>query len=153
MLNKTLTQTLFTLVFLVILSSFAHADDVVGVWKTIDDKSNEARSLIQLSIEDDKLVGKIIKIFPQPGQAENPTCEMCTGELKNAPILGLQIVNGLSLVNGKWEDGSILDPDNGKNYKCKIWLEGDVLKVRGYIGFFYRTQQWLRYQSTGSSQH
>jgi len=51
---------------------------------------------------------------------------------------------GLSLRKGKWRDGRILDPNNGKYYDCQIWLEDNKLKVRGYIGFFYRTQEWIR---------
>ena len=44
----------------------------------------------------------------------------------------------------KYAGGTIMDPDNGKTYKCKMWVKGDVLTSRGYIGFLYRTQQWFR---------
>jgi len=37
-----------------------------------------------------------------------------------------------------------MDPETGKVYDCKIWLENGQLKVRGYVAFFYRTQTWLR---------
>ena len=142
-----LSWRLVVILFL-IFSNTAYADEVSGVWKTIDDKTHEVRSLVELTIENDKLFGKIIKIFPQPGQPENAVCELCTGSLKNTPVLGLQIVNGLSFKDGVWRDNTILDPDNGKTYNCRVWLEGDSLKVRGYIGFFYRTQEWLRHAST-----
>jgi len=49
-----------------------------------------------------------------------------------------------------WQDGKILDPNNGKFYSCKIWLENRNLEVRGYIGFFFRTQQWLRYNPSSN---
>jgi uncharacterized protein (DUF2147 family) len=46
-----------------------------------------------------------------------------------------------------WEDGEILDPNNGSTYSCYIELENDnKLKVRGYIGISIvgRTQYWYR---------
>jgi uncharacterized protein (DUF2147 family) len=39
--------------------------------------------------------------------------------------------------------GTIIDPNNGKIYRCKVWLEGNNLKLRGYLGPFFRTQTWL----------
>ena len=36
------------------------------------------------------------------------------------------------------------NPKNGKTYKCAIWLDGQNLKVRGYLGPFYETQVWKR---------
>ena len=56
----------------------------------------------------------------------------------------MQILSDMKLDGDKYEGGEILDPANGKFYRCKLWLEGDVLQVRGYLGFFYRTQQWHR---------
>jgi len=37
-----------------------------------------------------------------------------------------------------------MDPEDGKVYTAEIWVEEGKLKVRGYVGFFYRTQTWLR---------
>jgi uncharacterized protein (DUF2147 family) len=37
-----------------------------------------------------------------------------------------------------------MDPDDGKVYKSEVWLEDGKLKVRGYLGLFYRTQTWLK---------
>ncbi|MEM7660525.1 MAG: DUF2147 domain-containing protein, partial [Bacteroidota bacterium] len=47
----------------------------------------------------------------------------------------------------EYEDGKILDPENGTVYGCNVELEEtDKLKVRGYVGFSLlgRTQYWLR---------
>ncbi|MCB0773090.1 MAG: DUF2147 domain-containing protein, partial [Flavobacteriales bacterium] len=62
---------------------------------------------------------------------------------KGKPVLGLEIIRGMVRDGEEWNDGTILDPDNGKVYDCKLWVEGDKLKVRGYIAFFFRTQTWL----------
>ena len=51
-------------------------------------------------------------------------------------------------LNGKivWlkEGGKIYNPKNGKTYKCSIWLDGNNLKVRGYVAMFYETQTWTK---------
>ena len=36
------------------------------------------------------------------------------------------------------------DKLNGKTYKCSMWLDGDQLKVRGYVAMFYETQTWTK---------
>ena len=51
---------------------------------------------------------------------------------------------GLTKNGKKWEGGKIYNPMNGKTYKCTIWLEGNTLKVRGYVGVFYETHTWTR---------
>ena len=128
-------------------NAFSKEAKITGIWKTIDDDTKQVRSLVEISIQDKQLYGKIIKLFPQDGDPENPVCEKCEGDRKNKLILGLQIIDGLTLKKNKWRDGEILDPNNGKTYDCRIWEEDGKLMVRGYIGFFFRTQEWLRYQS------
>ena len=78
---------------------------------------------------------------------KNSVCKQCSGEDKNKPILGLTIIKGLSKDGSEYNSGEILDPKNGKLYKCALTLESkDKLKVRGYIGFSLlgRTQYWHR---------
>lgn len=61
--------------------------------------------------------------------------------------MGMLILRNMSWDGSRWEGGTILDPDNGKTYDCTIWLNSnnhDRLNVRGYIGPFYRTQEWIR---------
>ena len=72
----------------------------------------------------------------------------CTDERKDQAILGMEILRGLKKTEGKdlWEGGNILDPNNGKVYRATVTpIEGGKkLQMRGYIGFFYRTQIWTR---------
>lgn len=138
------------LISLMVLASamIPTSKEVTGTWKTIDDDTEKAKSLVKLYISGGKLYGKIIKLFREPGEEQNPLCDDCEGALHNKPIIGMQIVNGLELDDDEWEgDDGILDPKNGKVYDCKIWLDEDnpnILYVRGYIGFVYRTQTWHR---------
>jgi len=122
--------------------------DVTGTWKTIDDDTGKPKSIVKLYKKDGKLYGKIIKLFRGPNEDPNPVCDKCEGANHNKPIIGMQIVNGLVYDDGEWEgDDGILDPKNGKLYDCKIWLDEDdpnILNVRGYIGWIFRTQTWHR---------
>ena len=125
------------------VSLFAQ-ESPVGVWKTVDDNSGEARSHVEIYEKDGKFYGKIIKLLED---SEVSLCERCPGEKKNQPLIGLEIMWDLKKHKDYWSSGRIMDPENGKTYKCNIRLDGnDKLKVRGYIGFaaLGRTQVWYR---------
>ena len=59
-------------------------------------------------------------------------------------LVGVNILTGLTKKGDKWEGGKIYNPKNGKTYKCSIWLDGNNLKVRGYVAMFYETQTWTK---------
>ncbi len=121
------------------------AQDVFGKWKTIDDSTGETRSVVEIYEEEGKVYGKIIELI-NPKQ-EYPVCDKCCCEDKDQPIVGLVFIKGLEQDGDEYNGGKILDPENGKLYKCYIELEDqDTLKVRGYIGFSLlgRTQYWQR---------
>lgn len=116
---------------------------IIGKWKTVDE-SGEEKSIIEIFERDGKVHGRIVKIF----NAENPDpiCEECPEDdpRHRKKIIGMEIINDVQPGDNEYTDGSILDPLDGKIYKCKLWLEDDGLKVRGYWGPFYRTQTWKK---------
>lgn len=121
------------------------AQSVVGKWKTIDDETGEAKSIVEIYQQNGKIYGKVVDIID--ASKRDGLCEKCKGSRKNKPVLGMQIIDGLTKDDDEYSDGKILDPEKGKEYKCKIWLDEDdpdKLYVRGYIAFFYRTQNWYR---------
>jgi uncharacterized protein (DUF2147 family) len=121
----------------------------VGVWQTIDDKDGTVKSEIRIVETAGVVSGKIDKILDTKAKQDDK-CIECTDERKDQPILGMEIMRGLKKTEGKdvWEGGTILDPKNGKVYKATVTpIEGGKkLQMRGYIGFFYRTQIWSRVQ-------
>ena len=127
---------------------FAQSQGVTGKWKTIDDQTGEAKSIIEIYEKSGKIYGKVIEIL-NPARKKD-LCQNCSGEDKNKAILGLVVIKGLSKDGDEFNGGKIVDPQTGKVYKCLITLEEkDKLKVRGYIGFSLigRTQYWYRIKS------
>jgi len=126
----------------------AQADPVVGTWKTIDDKTGQAKSLVKIDIVNGELQGTVIQTFPSPGEAPITHCTLCSDARKNQPIMGMKIMSGLKQdKTGYWSGGEILDPKEGKIYKVKLSTDdGKKLDVRGYIGIALigRTQTWQK---------
>lgn len=107
-------------------------------WKTIDDETGEAKSHVKIIEVNNRLYGTVVKLLRDP----DATCDNCEGEKKGQRIQGMVVLWGLKKDGNEWSGGKILDPKKGKIYRAKMWIEGDDLQVRGYIGPFFRTQTW-----------
>ena len=119
------------------LASMAgYSQEVLGKWLT---EAGDAQ--VEIYQQGDKLNGKIVWLAqgPETTDKHNPDTK-----LQGRKLMGVNILSGLSKTKNKWEGGKIYNPKNGKSYKCSMWLEGDKLKVRGYIAMFYETQTWTR---------
>lgn len=133
------------LILLLIISSSISAQTIFGKWENRDEETNKVDSVIEVYEKEGKAFAKIIEITND--QRKNALCTACNGKLKDEPILGMNILTGLKKDGKEWSGGKILDPKNGKEYKCYIELESDnKMKIRGYIGFamFGRTAYWYR---------
>jgi uncharacterized protein (DUF2147 family) len=120
----------------------------IGVWQTIDDHTGQPKALVQISEQSDgTLSGKIIKGLGANDQPDR-RCTACTDARKDQLMLGMTIIDGMKQDGNKWDGGHILDPENGKIYKCNMHVEedGQKLIVRGYIGvsLLGRSQTWNR---------
>jgi hypothetical protein len=67
-----------------------------GLWKTIDDETGEAKSVVRIWNEQGQLSGKVEKIFSKPGKNPNTICEKCSGDRKDQPVIGMAILWGLT---------------------------------------------------------
>ncbi len=117
-----------------------------GLWRNVDDKTGEAKAEIRIAATPSgALNGKVEKALTESSE---PNCTLCTDDRKDKPKLGMEIIRGAkkNATEAMWEDGKILDPENGKEYTLRMTpLEGGKkLQIRGYIGPFYRTQVWER---------
>ena len=121
----------------------------VGTWRSVDDKTGEAKSEIQITDHAGVLGGQVTKLL-RKGADPAAVCTECKDGLKDKPMVGLPIITGAKKAEGKdvWEGGKILDPESGKSYTLRLTPieDGKKLEVRGSIGPFGRTQTWLRVQ-------
>ena len=119
-----------------------------GRWTQIDDETGKPRSVLRVEEHDGKYEAFVEKVFPRDGEPEAPLCKKCTGDRKDQPVVGMRIMWELKPDGDEFNGGEILDPHNGKTYRCKMELDenGNALKVRGFIGISLlgRTQKWIR---------
>ena len=114
---------------------------IEGKWKTIDDETGKAKSIVEIwKKTDGKYYGKINQLLLKP---ENNNCVKCSDDRKNKPLVGLEIIRGLKKDGNEFTGGTITNPKDGKSYKTAIVREGNTLKVKALImGIAVKTQTW-----------
>lgn len=139
--------TLPLLCLFLLLSNFTYAATPAGLWQSTDDKTDKPRSLIRIT-EHHNQYSAVIEKGLLPTDTGEAICDKCTDARKDQKIIGMTIAEGLKKNGNQYDGGEILDPENGKTYRCKMKLDetGNVLEVRGYIGLslFGRSQLWHR---------
>ena len=138
-----------TAVLLLSLCASAQVEQIVGDWKTVDDKTGQSFSIVHIYKATDGLYyGKIAKMLvPTPPPAD--VCTECEGADKNKPLEGLVIIRGMKAVDGELREGRVLDPESGKFYYGKIFLKDGKLVLRGSLdkrGILGRNQTWISAQ-------
>jgi uncharacterized protein (DUF2147 family) len=141
-------KTSFSAVALALLVTGAWAQSTpVGTWHSIDDKTKELKSEIVIADNGGVLSGKVTKLLRKEAK-QDAVCDQCTDDRKGKPILGMEIIRGAKKADGKdvWEEGKILDPENGKAYTLRLTPidGGKKLEVRGSVFGIGRTQTWVR---------
>jgi uncharacterized protein (DUF2147 family) len=134
-------------IFCLLFSTLSLAATPAGLWKSVDDKTGKPRSLIRIT-ESNGLYSAVVEKGLLATDTGEAVCDKCTDERKGQKIIGMTIVKGIKDKDGVYSGGEILDPENGKTYKCKMKLDdtGNKLEVRGFIGLslFGRSQIWTR---------
>ncbi|MEM7573046.1 MAG: DUF2147 domain-containing protein [Bacteroidota bacterium] len=128
--------------FFLLIGSITAQSEVLGRWL-----SAEGNAQVEIYQSGDKYFGKIVWMeepYDEDGNLkldeENPEAS-----LQSQTILNSIILQDFTYKNKQWKGGTIYDPESGKTYSSKMWLDGDnTLKLRGYWGFLYRTSQWTR---------
>lgn len=121
------------------------AQDIFGKWKTFSRHSGEVRSIMEVYEKNNKVYGKVLRIIKEENR--NSICSQCKGLDKDKKIEGLVVMKDFEKDGSAYINGTILNPSNGKTYSSKMWLDKenvDLLKIRGYVGFLYKTVEWQR---------
>lgn len=125
---------LYCAIFLLslIASSNAAEDSLTGVWQTIPGATGHVH--VDITACESGYCGTIIAAFDGEGIQSD-----------SYEHLGKPMVWSMRQSNdSSWAGGKIWDPSNGKTYKSKMSLEGDVLTVSGCVLFFCKSQDWTR---------
>jgi len=123
-------------ILLALMATMGYAQDIKGKWLT---EAGDAQ--VEIYEQNGKVNGKIVWLQKGPDTKDVHNKDE---KLRTRKLMGVNILSGLTKKKEKWEGGRIYNPKNGKDYKCSIWMDGNKLKVRGYIGFLYETQTWTR---------
>jgi Delta7-sterol 5-desaturase len=147
--NKTAKTTSITVTIILIAAALiVNGQTVEGQWTTYNEETGTALSTIEIVKSGNSIKGKVIEIFPEPFQGDDPVCTRCAGERKDRRVIDMNFLWGFKKDGTGWDEGKILDPQNGDVYNSKLWLEDhNTMKVRGYGGMmdlFFRTQTWQR---------
>ena len=138
-------SSLFILIFLgVILNSQAQSENaIVGLWYNTEKTAQI--EIVKMGLE---FIGKIIWLNNSNPEGKPATDKQNSDpKLRNRPLMGLVILDGLKYVSGIWKGGDIYDPNSGKTYSCELKLKSEkVLEVKGYLGFSFvgKTVEWTR---------
>lgn len=128
-------------------TSAAISQTVVGKWKTVDDKTGKVRSIVEIREQNGEMYGKVIQLFRPSYMEQNPKCYECEDDRKDQYIIGMDVIRNMKWNGSMYKGGNIIDPDDGTIYRCEMWLSPNnvnELQVRGYWGIIYRTQTWYR---------
>ena len=61
----------------------------------------------------------------RPGRAPDSVCDRCPGALKGQRIMGMIVIRNFHAEGDDWVGGTFVDPENGKEYKGKMWAIGN----------------------------
>lgn len=116
---------------------------ITGVWY-----NTEKTAQIEIMENEDEMIGKIIWIVQDENDPKTFTDVVNSDtSLRNRPLMGLTVIEGLKYNEGIWSDGKIYDPESGISYACELQLKKkDILEIKGYLGdsWVSRTVEWNR---------
>ncbi|MVM37195.1 DUF2147 domain-containing protein [Spirosoma sp. HMF3257] len=131
------------------LTAFAPIEDsdaVVGTWLNGTKKGH-----VQIYKQGGTYFGKLVWLGQptDPATGKPRTDEKNTDQSKRSrPLMNMVLMYNFKYDGGNvWSDGKIYNPEDGKEYNCKMTLkDNNTLLVRGYVGISLlgKTQTWTR---------
>ncbi len=141
--SQLLSGTLILFLIIVLQAQAQSADAIIGLWY-----NTEKTAKIDIQKTGSIYSGEIVWL-KNPNPDGKPATDKNNEDqnLRNRPLVGLKLLDGLTYAKGIWKDGEIYDPNSGKTYSCELKLQSkEVLEVKGYLGFSFvgKTVEWTR---------
>lgn len=139
-----------------ILAFSAHElQSPVGYWMMRDDTTHLPRAVIKIfpvtKGQQQTLSGSLEMPLYVSGKKWSSRCDQCISPWTNKPLHKLVFLWGFQHQNHAWNSpwvgGNIFRIESGNEvYRSQLWLtdQGRQMKIRGYSGIFYDTQDWVR---------
>jgi uncharacterized protein (DUF2147 family) len=154
-------KLMLSIVVLLVTGSVVFAvDPAEGFWLSVDDKTSQVTGGWQIYVENNRLYGKLLSSAAAPEGSLAIFCKdsypdfPLPGRVSQMLVLGTPWIYGLQQdKTGEWSKGTVIDPNDGKSYRCKIIFHpagerrftADTLEMRGEIGLgIGRSQYWRR---------
>ena len=152
-----------------VIAGFCFAEDPAeGYWLSVDEKTGKVTGGWHIFVEGDKMLGRVLSMADYSRDILAVRCKESypgfpvAGKVNQMPVAGTIWMYGLTMHKpGEWSGGSVVNPEDGRVYKCKLIFrkadgkkfKTDVLEMRGEIGLgLGRSQYWQRSdQQTASS--
>jgi uncharacterized protein (DUF2147 family) len=121
----------------------ARTDNVAGRWHNQD-------GTFEIYEDSGKLNAKIVALREPltPDGRVKTDIHNPDASKRSRPIIGMVFMTGFTPAGpGKWDHGTVYDPQSGNTYSCTMELEGaNTLKLHGYVllSAIGRTQIWTR---------
>ena len=140
-------RIVFVLMLLAAASVRAQTNEgaIAGTWE-----SDEKDVRMEYFQEGDHYNARLLwgnKIVETDGTTSKKDAKNPDESLRSRNIIGIVSLTGLKWNGKEFTEGRIYDPPSGKTYKCKAWVAGDKLYLRGFMGFSMmgKTVAWHRY--------
>ena len=112
---------------------------IIGIWDTNDGAE------VEIYEREGYYFGKFVRFYDDPpaGGVDSHNPDLA---LRTRSLVGADFILKFEFLDGKWKNGRIYNPENGKDYEADLELDGEVLKVRGWLWFrlLGRTVRWTR---------
>jgi uncharacterized protein (DUF2147 family) len=103
---------------------FGQADNILGwYWAPAKD------GIVEIYKNGNTYEGKTVWILKPLTDRYNPDPAK-----RHHSLLGMVYLKGFVYRNGEYVNGTIYNPDNGNTYSAKLWMDGEHLMMRGFIG-------------------
>lgn len=122
----------------------AQDDPVFGLWR-----SESGAAVIEIAPCGAQACGTIVSLSEPTFEDGSPKTDRRNPDeaLRDRPVCGMRLMAGFDREGpGAWEGGEIYSAEDGKTYSAEMTVDGDRLRLRGYVGvpLFGATQVWTR---------